>query len=426
MSLSLSPRTLALLACLPALAQPALAQKPDKAEPLKVSIKVVPGAIRFETTRFDVTAGSRVSLTLSNDCVMPHNLVLIKPDAEPALVAAVNTMGLEGMDKHFVPDVPGIVAATKLLQPFSKESLSFTAPEAEGDYPYVCTFPGHWFTMRGVMRVRAAGVALAAPVKSGGGVEQVPDALKNSGMTHKPLGTPEKPFVMRTFAPDPGLDPSVFAHHGVGKDGVKYDPATRLDVIGKVTDPATGVVKEGPVVVKAEKGVAGAIAVNHGLEFSYVWDSTECRLLYVWRGGFLDMDTYWGKEPGSGRPKMYIPRLMGHLVYRASGPMPLEGEFKGAPVFLGYKMEKGVPEFRYRVGTKTYREKVLPAGAEGFELRITPEQPERPKAWVVSPEDTAVTSVREEAGAFVVSVKDRPEPPQPAPKPADEAKTKKP
>jgi azurin len=209
MSLSPSSRSLALLACLPALVQPAFAQDPAKVETLKVSINVVPGAIRFETTRFDVTAGARVTLTLSNDCVMPHNLVLIKPDAEPALVAAVNTMGLDGMDKHFVPDVPGIIASTKLLQPFSKEHLSFNAPEAEGDYPYVCTFPGHWFTMRGVMRVRAAGVALAGPVKSGGNVEQVPDALKNSGMTHKPLGTPEKPFVMRTFAPDPGLDPAV-------------------------------------------------------------------------------------------------------------------------------------------------------------------------------------------------------------------------
>jgi hypothetical protein len=123
---------------------------------------------------------------------------------------------------------------------------------------------------------------------------------------------------------------------------------------------------------------------------------------------------------------MYIPLLMGHLVYRASGPMPLEGGVKTAPVFLGYKMEKGIPEFRYRVGTKTYREKVLPEGAAGFALRITPEQAEGPQAWVVPPGDTAVTSVRGEGGAIVVSVKDRPEPPQPAPKPAAEAKTKKP
>jgi hypothetical protein len=355
---------------------------------------------------------------------MPHNLVLLKPDAEPALIAAVNAMGLEGMDKHFVPDVPGIIAATKLLQPFGKEQLSFDAPQAEGEYPYVCTFPGHWFTMRGVMRVRAAGVALASPVKSGGNTPQVPDALKLSGMTHKPLGTPEKPFVMRTFAPDPGLDPAVFAHHGVGKDGVKYDPATRLDVTEKVKDPATGAVREVPVVRKAEKGVAGAIAVNHGPGFSYVWDSTECRLLYAWRGGFLDMDTYWGKEPGSGRPKMYIPLLMGRIVYRATGQRPLSEAGKDAPVFLGYKMEQGLPEFRYRLGTRTFREKVLPAGDSGFELRVTPEQGDAaPGAWVVPSAETGFTTVRVEGGAFVVSVQDRPEPPSP-PKPEDKTAPK--
>jgi hypothetical protein len=244
-------------------------------------------------------------------------------------------------------------------------------------------------------------------------------------MTHKPLGTSEKPFVMRTFAPDPGLDPAVFAHHGVGKDGVKYDPATRLDVFEKVTDPGTGAVREVPVVRKAEKGIAGAIAVNHGPEFSYVWDSTECRLMYVWRGGFLDMNTYWGKEPGSGRPKMYIPLLMGNLVYRASGRMPLGGADNPAPVFLGYKMVQGVPEFRYRAGGKTYREKVLPSGENGFELRITPEEGGGGKAWVVPPGDVAVTSIKDDGNGFVVSVKDRPEPPQPVAKPASEAKTKK-
>jgi azurin len=32
--------------------------------------------------------------------------------------------------------------------------MSFTAPIAKGDYPYVCTFPGHHILMRGVMKVR--------------------------------------------------------------------------------------------------------------------------------------------------------------------------------------------------------------------------------------------------------------------------------
>jgi hypothetical protein len=107
---------------------------------------------------------------------------------------------------------------------------------------------------------------------------------------------------------------------------------------------------------------------------------------------------------------------MGQLVYRASGRMPLAGADGIAPVFLGYKMERGVPEFRYRVGAKTYREKVLPAGQEGFELRVTPEETGGAHDWVVPPGEAAVTSVRTEGNAMVVSVKDRPEPPQTAAK----------
>jgi azurin len=50
--------------------------------------------------------------------------------------------------------VPGIIAATKLLQPRGKEVLNFTAPKKAGDYPYVCTFPGHWVIMNGKMVVK--------------------------------------------------------------------------------------------------------------------------------------------------------------------------------------------------------------------------------------------------------------------------------
>jgi hypothetical protein len=280
--------------------------------------------------------------------------------------------------------------------------------------------------MRGVMRVKAAGAKLEAAQKSTEAITQVQDALKNSGMTHKPLGTFEKPFVMRTFAPDPGLDAAVFAHHGVGKNAVKYDPATRMDLSKKETDPATGVEREVPIVVKAEKGVAGAIAVNHGPEFSYVWDSTECRLLYVWRGGFLDMNTYWGKEPGSGRPKMYIPLIMGHLVYRASGPMPLAESSDPAPIFLGYKMEGGLPEFRYRLGTKILHEKVLPSAKDGFEVKVTPENLGDALNWKIPPVERDAVQARLANGALLLSFKDRPEPEHPVHAQPENSKTKQP
>jgi azurin len=40
-----------------------------------------------------------------------------------------------------------------MSQPGEKVEVVFTAPEETGEYGYVCTFPGHWATMTGTMRV---------------------------------------------------------------------------------------------------------------------------------------------------------------------------------------------------------------------------------------------------------------------------------
>jgi len=42
---------------------------------------------------------------------------------------------------------------TGLLEPETSETIYFTAPEQPGTYTYVCTFPGHWRTMQGTLRV---------------------------------------------------------------------------------------------------------------------------------------------------------------------------------------------------------------------------------------------------------------------------------
>ena len=61
----------------------------------------------------------------------------------------------QGMAKSYIPEAakPDIIANTKLVQPNQSETIEFTAPADAGDYPYICTFPGHWMLMRGVMHV---------------------------------------------------------------------------------------------------------------------------------------------------------------------------------------------------------------------------------------------------------------------------------
>jgi uncharacterized protein len=59
----------------------------------------------------------------------------------------------KGGEKHYVPQMPEVLHATKLLNTGESFTLEFTAPSAPGDYPYVCTFPGHWRGMNGIMKV---------------------------------------------------------------------------------------------------------------------------------------------------------------------------------------------------------------------------------------------------------------------------------
>ena len=51
--------------------------------------------------------------------------------------------------RSFVPRTREVLAATKLLEPGQRDRLQMTAPTAEGDYEYVCTYPGHWEMMWG-------------------------------------------------------------------------------------------------------------------------------------------------------------------------------------------------------------------------------------------------------------------------------------
>lgn len=372
----------------------------------KVAVAVIPNAVRFDTVRFEVHAGGSVELTFQNGCVIPHNLVILRPGSESSVFAAVEALGAEGMEKGFVPDSPAVIVASKLLLSGQKQTLLFRAPEAPGEYPYVCTFPGHWFTMKGVMGVVPAGEKLAPATKDPSLKEssgpKVGDALRKAKISHFPLGSFEKPLVVRTFAPDPGLDSSVFAHHSRANEGIKYDPKTRTDMTRVVKNAAGEEVKE-PVRVAAQPGIAGAIAVSHGPEFAYVWDSTECRLLYAWREGFLNMNPYWGKEPGGPREKNYIPKLVGRVVYKASGEAPLRLPQGAAPVFGGYRMVGGLPEFRYTLGGDVVRERVVPSQSGSFEIHVRIEG--GPRQWsdarslnggmeVVPPEPQQVFVVR--------------------------------
>jgi azurin len=122
---------------------------------LAITISAVPERMLFDVRRFEVKAGQPVKLTFNNPDLMQHNLVIVKPGALEEVGVAGNEMAKdpEGIKKDFVPRSEKVLYATRLINPQASTVLRFRAPTEPGSYPYVCTFPGHWVIMNGVMEV---------------------------------------------------------------------------------------------------------------------------------------------------------------------------------------------------------------------------------------------------------------------------------
>ena len=116
-----------------------------------INIGTRPG-LKFSLENFEVPEGSRVRLVFNNDDDMLHNLVLVQPGKSEAVGKLAMNMGINGSKLGYVPASPDVLANTCLLQPETSQSIYFVAPKA-GDYPYICTFPGHFFVMKGTMKV---------------------------------------------------------------------------------------------------------------------------------------------------------------------------------------------------------------------------------------------------------------------------------
>lgn len=114
--------------------------------------------IKFNITELRAKPGERLSVTFINKGKTPkfsmgHNWVLLAAgvDALAFVVAAA-----ESPTTDYVPASrkSEILAATKLLGPDERDTVTFTAPTAPGRYVFLCSFPGHYQVgMHGVLIV---------------------------------------------------------------------------------------------------------------------------------------------------------------------------------------------------------------------------------------------------------------------------------
>jgi azurin/glucose/arabinose dehydrogenase len=117
-----------------------------------ILIGTKPG-LKFDLDNITVKAGSRVRLTFKNNDDMLHNFVITRPAQGNKVGEAALKLGIDGERQNFVPLMPDVLFHTVLLHPKESDTIYFTAPEKAGDYMYVCTYPGHYLVMRGVLKV---------------------------------------------------------------------------------------------------------------------------------------------------------------------------------------------------------------------------------------------------------------------------------
>jgi azurin len=116
-------------------------------------INTVKEQMRYDTKDITVKAGQEITLTFTNDDYMPHNLLIVENGSVQEIAMQAMALGEKGFDLGFRPENNKILAGTKMLDNDQTETITWTPP-AKGKYEFVCTFPGHWTLMRGVINVK--------------------------------------------------------------------------------------------------------------------------------------------------------------------------------------------------------------------------------------------------------------------------------
>jgi azurin len=133
--------------------EPKPVEAPKPVQHVELQLASQANTMTFDKTELTVPAGAEVHLVFKNNATMstlPHNWVLVKPGTEASVAAA----GLKLGDQAGYFDVRNkdALVHTPMAKPGETSEVTFTAPDA-GKYPYICTVPGHYMMMKGVLTV---------------------------------------------------------------------------------------------------------------------------------------------------------------------------------------------------------------------------------------------------------------------------------
>lgn len=107
--------------------------------------------MKFSQTEIKVKAGEEITITLKNEGTMAkeamgHNLVVLSQGTN---VEEFGQTAMNSKQTDYIPESlkSAIIAHTKLLGPNESDTITFTLEK--GSYDFICSFPGHYGSMRG-------------------------------------------------------------------------------------------------------------------------------------------------------------------------------------------------------------------------------------------------------------------------------------
>jgi azurin len=289
-----------------------------------VVIKTVPLKMLYDVTNFTVAPGARVQLVIANEDEMQHNFVLCRKASKDGMDVASAAIELaeKGMEMNWVPDHKHVLAATKLIDPATQHSLFFTAPKDKGDYPYVCSVPGHAMLMRGVMTVgqESSLRALSYKVYKGEQWNKLPDFSKLTPSSEGEVANNLIDLKLGKTKNDYGM---VFEGDLLVPTKAKYtftlssDDGSRLQIGDKLVVDNDG--------IHANKSVDGKIdleAGTHRLRVEWFDKSGQTDLALSWSGGGIKNQALSVDAPQKGGGKapprsiMLQPPANEAIIYR--------------------------------------------------------------------------------------------------------------
>jgi putative membrane-bound dehydrogenase-like protein len=121
-----------------------------------VEVGVVPDVLKFDVESLEASAGETIRIVFNNTDYMEHNFLLLNPGTTNSVGEMADALLGSGnaLSRQYIPDTPDVLFNTPVVGPGESFVLEIQVPDEPGEYPFICTIPGHWRSMQGVLTVK--------------------------------------------------------------------------------------------------------------------------------------------------------------------------------------------------------------------------------------------------------------------------------